>query len=261
MAWQAVFRARGFKEKRMKAEIKFDSNKFKYWISSKEQKQIPYAVALTFAKIAWKSKDAIKNEMKMVFDRPVPYTLNAIYSINNLKEGRFKISGPKAEVGIKDDIFGKSYLKAQVYGGHRFAKKSEGSLFYAGRLRKSEYIAPSRVMAKDSYGNIPKGKMNKILSGLKAFSEMGFNANASISRRSRAKGNAKRFAFIKPRGKNRVRAIYERNNKNLKPLFFVIRNPRYKKRLKFYDIVERVRIQNMQREFEMALDKAIRTAR
>lgn len=244
----------------MQVAIKFDSNKFKYWLDVAEQRQIPYAVALTLSKVAWKAKDAIKNEMRIVFDRPTPFTLNSVYATNNLKEGKFKIQGPKAEVGLKD-FFKQTYLTAQVYGGHRFAKASEGVLFRSGRLTKGEYIVPSRLMSKDSYGNIAKGQMNKILSGIKAFGEMGFDANATMSRRSRAKGNAKRFALIKPRCGNRPLGIYEREGKSLKPLFFITKEPNYKRRLKFYDIVNRVREQNIQREFSIAFDKAMRTAR
>jgi hypothetical protein len=264
MDGKTISRARRHKKRKgkriMQVKIEFESDKFKYFLNEKEQKQIPYAVALTLAKIAFKAKDAIKNEMKIVFDRPTPYTLNAVYSLNNLKNGKFKMSGPQAEVGLKEDIFGKSYLKAQVEGGHRFAAKSEGSLFYTGNLAKGEYIVPAKTMTKDMYGNIPRGQMNKVLSGIKAFSEMGFNANASAARRSKAKGNAKRFAFIKPSGGNRVRAIYEREGKSLKPLFFVMREPKYKKRLKFYDIVENIKQKQLQREFQTALAQAMRTA-
>jgi len=245
----------------MQVKIEFENDKFKYWLTATEQKQLPYAVALTLAKVAFKAKDEIKNEMKIVFDRPTPFTLNSVYTMNNLKNGKFRIKGPQAEVGFKDDVFGKNYLTAQVYGGHRFAKKSEGSLFRAGILSKSEYIVPAKLMPKDSYGNIPKGAMNKILSGLKAFSEMGFNANASSARRSKAKGNEKRFVFINSKKGNRSAGIYERTGKSLKPLFFVMREPNYKKRLKFYEIIDRVRERNMQKEFSIALERAVRTAR
>ena len=85
-------------------------------------------------------KPAIQQEMKEVFDRPTPYTLNSVYT-------RLNSSDMSVDIGLKEWA-GKGgaaadYLKPQIYGGSRPMKRSErhlGSYYVPGPGARGDYV-------------------------------------------------------------------------------------------------------------------------
>src|SRR5690606_32221039 len=94
--------------------------------------------------------------------------------------------GGKGRAAIK-------WLTPEVFGGPRDDKGVEAMLRRRGVLQQGQYIVPGNGLDLDQFGNVPRGKLNQIMSGAKLFTEEGYTANATGSRRSRAKGNGKRY--------------------------------------------------------------------
>lgn len=226
----------------------------------KMERQIPFATALALTKTAQLSKAAIERQMPSVFDRPTPWTLNSL-RLTPAKKTKLE-----AKVSLKDEAVKSAppsrWLTPQIEGGARADKASERNLRRKGLLPSGRYIAPGRGAELDPYGNISRGQIVKMLSGVGGFEEVGYNANATDSRRSKKKGNAKRY-FIMRRGKTPI-GIAERFGSavgDVRMVLAFVSRPSYKKRLRFYEIGQQVADANFQAEFDKALARAMRSAR
>jgi len=106
---------------------------------------------------------------------------------------------------------------------------------------------------RDSFGNVPRGLLMKVLSGIGA-AEMkeGLMANATGSRRSRRKGNAQRY-FV---------AEIEGTQEGVRPVFiFTTDTPGYRVIFPFFKIAENIVKAHHADEVRKALAEAVRTAR
>lgn len=229
-----------------------------------EKEQLPFAMALALTRTAWDARDAIRAEMQVAFDRPTPYTLNAQEVFGAKKDRLF------AQVEIKytagKGIAPSYWLAPEVQGGARRDKRSEEALRRRGLLPQGQYVVPGAGARLDRYGNMQRGQVTKMLSGLMA-AEMtsGYSANASSSARSKKKGNARRF-FVIRRGSERI-GIGERlkwgagSRNSWHVLLAFVRKPEYSKMLKFYEIAEKTAADRLPIRFREAMDRAIRTRR
>ena len=203
------------------------------------------------------ARQALRAEMNSVFDpRPSPWVLNSI-RILNATPGR-----PGAALWVKDEAGGKNpfsaedYLLPQVEGGERFTRNSEKWLRQAGILPAGRFVVPGAGARLDAYKNIQKGHMMQILSGLKAIERNGSDHSATDSRRSQRKGHAKAF-FVMKRGKTPI-GVAERRGKDMVMVLAFVRQPKYRERFKFHDVVRRVAENDGQ--LEANIDKAIADA-
>ncbi|MCY1305215.1 hypothetical protein D9M70_550090 [compost metagenome] len=115
----------------------------------------------------------------------------------------------------------------------------------------------------DRFGNISRGQITKALSGVGGFTEMGYNANATDSKRSQAKGNAKRYFVMHDTNRNPV-GIVERTGKgrgSLKMILAFVSRPSYRKTFPFFEIAEREAESQLPGQFEKAMAEAMRTRR
>jgi len=155
------------------------------------QTQVPFAVAQALNKTAKDVRAALVHEISDSFDRPTPYTLDAIY-IKSATEVDLQ-----ADIGIKD-FSGKgtaasAYLAPQIEGGGRNNKRFERALQAVGALPPGYSIVPGAGAKMDQYGNIDRGLIVQLLSYFRAFPEMGYRANMTDKRRaSLAKGNKRK---------------------------------------------------------------------
>lgn len=223
-----------------------------------EREQLPFAAALALTGTAQDVKQGLVAEMTAAFDRPTRWTLNSLFVERATKETM------KARVWMKDraqDSGGKpatEWLAPQIFGGARGQKRSEKMLADAGRLPAGQYILPAKGMKLDAYGNISRGNMNKILSGLGAQQDK--YANSTDSRRS--SGNLKRY-FILRKG-SRPLGIAERTGRGAKGMRMVIafgRKPAYSKRFDFFAVAERIAEDQLPIKFELAMARALAGAR
>jgi hypothetical protein len=117
-----------------------------------DRNQIPFATVLSLTETAKLIKERLVGEMRTVFDRPTPYTLDSLRLIPVTK---LKV---EVRVWIKDEADGAAaatrWLTPEVYGGDRSHKRSDVLLRARGILPKGKFVVPDAGMKLDSYGNI-----------------------------------------------------------------------------------------------------------
>jgi hypothetical protein len=250
-----------------------------------ERSQLPYAMARALTKTAQDVKSAEITEMKNVFDRPTPYTLNSLYLRPATKTNH------TALVWLKDDA-GKGtpaaeYLLPEIVGGNREMKRFERALQATGVMPKGMFAVPGAAADIDAYGNMSCGQIRQILSYFKS-AEMtaGYTANMTPEKKKRlAKGTKRRrgFTYFVSNGSGRTvlgliedkfinptahlpMGIYKRVGfawgSALKPIVMFVKNaPSYSPRFKFFEVGQRVVNEKFQANFAQAMDEALKTAR
>lgn len=229
-------------------------------LNSQSQKQVPFATALALTRTAQFSGRKITEEMPRVFNRPTAYTKNAVFIRPATK------ANLKAEMLIKDEstkaVPAIKWLAPQIYGGGREAKRFELLLRAKGVLDPSQYVVPAAGAKIDAYGNVSRGQLQQILSQLGASRDPLQNRTARSKRRNRRARQF--FALTKPWGKLKP-GIYERIGfafgSAVRPVFVFIRQPRYKQRLRFFEIADQTSKMRFPIEFTLAMRQAIATAR
>lgn len=200
------------------------------------EKQILWAVADAMTSAGADAQDHLRKVTPQYIDRPTPFTMRAI--------GRWPgyVKPPRLSqwIGFKAVRGGSAghYLEPLVFGGGRRQKRAEQRLNNAGireRWLMPTGLSPARL---NRYGNVSSGTYVKVLSQLKAMSTSGSDANATGSRRSKAKRKAQPFFVQKIRG-SKNRAVYARiGNRKIRPVFVLTDNaPRYRRQFPAQDIL------------------------
>lgn len=199
------------------------------------------------------ARQVLRAEMTDVFDRPTPWALNSIRVLHATPENLEAALWVQDMPGEKSPFSAEDYLLPQVDGGERITRRSEKYLREAGILPAGRFVVPGRGARLDGYGNIQRGHMMQILSGLKVMHLSGSDHNATGSRRSARKGHAAAF-FVMKRGKTPI-GIAERRGAQMVMVLAFVRRPRYRERFKFHDVVRRVAENDAQ--LEANIDRAI----
>lgn len=225
-----------------------------------EKRHIPFVMARTATLLAQRVKKGTITVMQKRLDRPTPTTLNSLFV-------RMATKTRAAEVFFKDSwasgIPADTYLQQAVSGGMRPHKRFEKSLIARGVMRSGQYAVPTTSFM-NQYGNVSRGTMLKILSGLGAAeSARGYQANASSSARSRRKGNAHRFFSGDVDG---TQGVWERKSMGMgdavRPVFiFSDSAPRYRTIFPFFKIGQNIVNANYQADAATAWAEAMASAR
>lgn len=242
-----------------------------------EREQLPFAAALALTRTAQGVQAELQAEMQVAFDRPTRATLNSLYVQPAtkakleakvwVKDGRSRSSG--GNIVGQDGAWGKGraaskWLSPQIYGGQRNKKGFERRLERSGVLAPGQYVVPGDSTKLDSYGNVSRGQLNKMLSGAGLLSGAGYDANATDSDRSQAKGN-RRFFLV--RKGSRPIGIAERlgygkgSQNNIRMALAFVKQPAYRKGFDFFRLSERIAEDLLPIEFEKALAQALATRR
>ena len=190
---------------------------------------------------------AVQHEMRDVFDRPTPYTLNSFGLLKRAGSNNSQIL-----LGLKTDTSkgtsAKRYLAAQITGGERHQKRFEKALQAAGAMPTGYRAMPGSGCPLDSYGNIPPSFIVQLLSYFRAFPEAGYRANMTDKRRAAlAKGNAKKNVqgvayFVGRPGDRLPLGIYARYKfaagSAIKPILIFVEWARYQERFDFQYVAE-----------------------
>jgi hypothetical protein len=224
------------------------------------RRQMPFAQMLTATRLAQRVQKGMLPVMKARLDRPTPTTLNSLFvkvaTKNNAAQVYFKDSWAS---GVPAD----AYLQQAVSGGIRPHKRFEKALIARGIMQASEYAVPTAPFM-NQYGNVSRGTMTKILSGLGAAeTRSGYQSNATGSKRSKRKGNAHRFFSGEVDG---TRAVWERKavgkGDEVRPVFvFSASAPRYRVIFPFFKIGQNIVKAHHAAEFAQAFADARATAR
>lgn len=225
-----------------------------------EKKHIPFVMARTATLLAQRVKKGTITVMQKRLDRPTPTTMNSLFV-------KMATKARAAEVYFKDSwasgIPADTYLQQAVSGGLRPHKRFEKSLIARGIMRSGQYAVPTTAFM-NQYGNVSRGTMLKILSGLGAAeSTRGYQANASGSARSRRKGNAHRFFSGDVDGRQ---GVWERKSMGMgdavRPVFiFSDSSPKYRTIFPFFKIGQNIVNANYQADAATAWAEAMASAR
>ncbi|WP_128003450.1 hypothetical protein [Piscinibacter defluvii] len=212
------------------------------------ERVIPYAANGAINIVLSRARRDIQAEMPRVFDRPNAYTLNSPRVIDSKREtltGRVFVKDDAANNGTRPE----DYLLPNVFGGGRKEKRFERNLRYAGILREGWRVVPSTEAKLDSFGNIPRGEIQRILTAVRA----SFDRYQNRSDSARSRRNARNAPYFVA-GLDRISivggeqvvtrsklqpGIYRRDGRGIKPVFvFVKKPPQYRQRLDFARVVE-----------------------
>lgn len=141
--------------------------------------RLPIATAIALTRTAQDVLAAEKAEMAKDFDRPTPWTLNAL---------RMLPASPGnlvSEVRQKDDNARRDALGREVEGGTRRQKAFEKRLSpIFSHISGATRIVPADNAALDQYGNWSSGQRNQVLSALGAQGDRLANETARSRKRA-----------------------------------------------------------------------------
>jgi hypothetical protein len=232
-------------------------------------KQAPGAAREALNRTAEVAEGEVVKDMQRVFDRPVPFTLRSL-RVFYANTRNLQVSLWFRQRSREDD---KLWAVPQILGGQRQAKPMELRLQQAGLLPAGWKVVPGGAAPLDAYGNMSRGEISRILNVLGTFREAGYNkANAKTKDRLR-KGNAKKGAYgfaywVNPvNGPGRrphlqpgiYRRVYTGFGQSLKPMLIFVKRATYRRRLPFFETVQRVMQEHFPAQFDKAMQSLVQT--
>lgn len=241
-------------------------------------KQVLFALAKALTATARSVKAAQGKEMRKVFDRPTAYTQNSLFIKRATKkelqaEVWFKGDGP-------DDVKERHYISPNIFGGNRPLKRFEQRLVRVGIMQPSERAVPGAGAVLDSYGNMSRGQIIKILSQLQTAAVLGDFSNATNSKRSKAKRAKEAYFVSRGPGSWTGRGAWKNGNKSqhlprgvwvrrsfgalgtaVKPVLLFVNGANYRPQYKFFELGSRVIAEQFPPHFNAAFEEALKTAR
>lgn len=218
------------------------------------KKQVPFIVKTALNETA---KDVIHDErleMRRVFDRPTRFTYNSLFMKGATK------AKPESVVWLREiTTLEHHYLEPNIFGGTREQKRSEKLLQRRGKIRPGQFIVPGGGVRLDSYGNVSRGQVQQVLSGLGAQFDRLNNETARSKARKRRKGDRGYFAVVQ-RNRRLRPGVYKRLRKRVRPIFITVNRARYPKRYDFFGVAQRSINQNLPGHMDRSLKKALETA-
>jgi hypothetical protein len=258
----------------MEVNVKADVKGLTKELNRIQRKQIPFATANAINDTAVDVRTALYHKMNAVFHKPTSFTVpRNIEKASNRQGSLYMMHAKKgrlsAKIFVKDGstlgVRAIRWLEPQIKGGARHFKGSERALRGKGVIGGNKFITPSTKSAHGSvslnkFGNVTKGMMTKILSGVSA----GFFAGTS-SRQSTS------YFAMRLGGKGSETGIWQRTGAThprkwgkrgrLKKLFNVTDTPSYRPRLPFDAVGRKAIAKNFEPNFERQMKHALRTAR
>ena len=251
----------------MELSVTWDVKTLTNTLSKFEKKQVPFATANAINDTAADVRTALYRKMNAVFSAPTAFTVpRNIEKATNRKGSLFLVPAKKnklsAMVHVKDYSYSGApaikWLRPHIKGGGRGSKASERSLRIHGIIGGDKDITPSTrspygSVSLNKFGNVTKGMMVKILSGLSALQGA---PSGNVSRQSSS------YFILRLGGKGSATGIWKRTGKNrIQKLFNVTNQPKYKPRLPFDSVGRDSFNKNFKPNFERQIQYAIRTAR
>lgn len=192
---------------------------------------VPAATVMALNNTAYDALGAVKDGMKLAFDRPTPFALNA-FMVWRATPQRMV-----AEVKERPSVGPRHFLKVQQSGGVRPNTALEKLM--QARVPSASYIAaitPAVGARRDGFGNWSSGERNQVLSALGAQRDRLANATPVSKARGRRTGRAD--YFVPKEGSSLSPGVYRREGRNpVKVINFTSTMPAYEKRIDFTEIV------------------------
>jgi hypothetical protein len=224
-----------------------------------EPRQFPFIVALAMNRTMKVIKQLERDAMVKAFDRPTPFTLNGLQT-NIAKKEKLEASIGLREFAGKGTPASK-YLAPEIYGGQRPLKRMEKALQAIGVMPAGMYAVPAKGAPLNAYGNLTGGYIVKVLSALRAFSEVGYKANRTAASAKRAKGKQKQFFAVTDPARGLPLGVYERKAKAIHMVIAYVPKAVYDKRLPFFEVAEKNAKDLLPYALQQAAKQALATSR
>src|SRR5215472_10276607 len=207
------------------------------------QKQIPFAVAGALNDTMYRSRTALIDEMRRVFDRPTPHITRSLrYRKASKSDLAFELWSEEFGGGIPPA----EVLAAVIAGGGRKMKRSEIAL--------GSYWVPGESAKLDRYGNIRGADLAAILSALS------LSSDPMQRRTERSRGRAQRAGTIKHFFRQ-GNIVYQRTGREIVPILVLTKAPTYRQRLPYGEKVAEIVQETFAEAFRVRFEKAAATAK
>jgi len=208
-------------------------------------RQFPVAVAKALTFTAERVKSRLITEMQTVFDRPTPYTLKSLFLKTAYQNDL------TSAVYMKETGYGTlhasavNWLAPEIFGGDRKRKRFERALLFHGIMNTQKaYAMPGANAEIDSYGNMSRGQINRMLSYFQAAERTAGSSHNTSKKKKLAMAKGTRsslgityFAIKSQRG-HLAPGIYSKVAGRIKPVLIFTKKPSYKPRFHFYKVGE-----------------------
>lgn len=226
----------------MQFDIRSNAREISRWLDDTQKRQIPFATVYAMTLTARDVQSAERMVMEKVFDRPTPYTLNALQVKPATKQTMV------ASVAFKE--FGgtpaKRFLNPEVHGGMRSRKSHERLI--SPLMQGFNYAVPGKATDRDAYGNMKGSEIKRIISQLKVSSDPMQN----VTKSGKSKRNRKNNAFFV-----RGNKVFQRTGAGIKPVLVFVKSPRYRKRFPFYETAASTVATRFSQNFEAAFQRTM----
>lgn len=229
----------------IEVKLDFDAQVIQRQLIRLEEREIPFAMALTATRTAKAAQMALKDEIGRVFDNPTPWILNSTYILAAKK------NNPKAVVYAREwgGTPAPTTLTPQIEGGERQYKRSEGALRAGGYLPNGWQVAPGPGAKRDKYGNINRGQLQQVLSGLRVQRDVHQN---------RRQGKPTEFFVIRPSTSNPLQpGVWQRVGRRPTLILTFIQRPNYSQRLDWHGVALRAGEAAFTDEIAKAIDELL----
>jgi len=236
------------------------------YLNNIQRKQIPFATSLALNKTAQKVKEEQRKEMRDVFDRPTPFTLNSVFVKSSNKSNLTATVGLKS-FASKGNAAAK-YLQAQISGGERRLKGYEVALRSIGVLPDGYFTVPGEAAKMDLFGNINRGQIVQILAYFRANRETLSNSNDKtrdkLKRGTKSRYGIQYFVGAPGDGKSPL-GIWQKVLSNfgtaIRPVLIFVQSSNYEQNYDFKYVAELAVKKNFDDEFRAALEIALRNTK
>jgi hypothetical protein len=239
--------------------------------------QAAYAGMLGLNRTAEAARAELMWAMNQAFDKPTPWVLNSLrvrYATKSKMLARIAYQD-KAKDNSEGGEAARSMLEPHVNSGARRYKAVEVRLYRSNILPAGWNAVPGAGAELDAYGNMRPGQVSQLLNVLGTYTEEGYNKANSKTVDKLKKGNKKKgtygFEYWINRpgnnspGKHIPPGIYKRIitgfGTSLKPILIFVKGAKYKQRLDFFGITQRVAerelVSNMREAMELAMTTAL----
>ena len=229
---------------------------------------------LTLNQLARTSKKEIDKQLQGKLDRPTRFTLRAIQAVNSTS----KTMTSTVKVKDKRRANGKSetdILKHLFAGGGRSGKGAEGALRALGVLPSGMFIVPGKFAPLDSFGNIKRSFIRKLIEYFKSFRPKGnntstlapgvwmrkFDRREKKSRKKQGKSGSFEFFVVHKQIDAATSKRSGSKRQAPEPILLFVDRPRYRKYFDMLSTTAKVIIRDLDREFAKQYEFALKTAK
>jgi hypothetical protein len=221
--------------------------------------EIPSAIRNTLNDLAKDCRQMVVTEIPRVFDRPIPLVKSMPrYVKTNNKELQSKLYLTGFSKGDKYAAASWSFLP-HIPGepDTRRPKGLEPRLKAFGLLKANEWLMPTEAAPRDNYGNVKPSEVARMIADIGAFGRAGRDARNTKASTKAKRGKVGVYVWIRTKA-GRGSGIYRRTGRSITPMFVVTGEPRYTKRFRWAETVQKYAHKRIAYHADRAIAQAIR---